>query len=319
VFDNYARTKWKIKRVSWFRSQVFAYKYVIVPAANNKRGNALISGRRVRAKLRRVQRLWFSRAKELVVRGLWLPSPEYNSSLVQDANIKRCLYCRPTNVTFYWPGDTPNLQLCNRKHICPFCFAREAEEVYRRVSAAVQQLGALKLPARVTFRSQTYKLTARNFDPADSASFDGSDSADELRHLLIREYKKYEEIKPALKTETYGSFWRVIVNPVEDGWEIQIRQLFITRPKAKRPVNRAKKSAAIFLQSAPADDFKAVMQLLGQFVYYPNGLLLSYAELVAVFLHARKGIKLISGTGYLYAKIRKGQTKDEPPPLPFIP
>jgi hypothetical protein len=320
VLEQYGLKKWQVKYVSRFSSQMFSYRYVILPAANTRRTPRNFDSKRILSRLSHAQRLWFNMAKALIVRRLWVPTPEFNSLITQHATIKRCLYCRPTNVVFYWPRNEPDLKLCNRKSICPFCAAREAEELYRRVSKVICKQRELNVKAKVFYRCETYTLKARNFDGIDWGNEQIADHAEELRQLLRHERKKYRQIAGQLKKSTLGSFWRIVVNPIAIGWEIQIRQFFIVTPKAKRPVNRAKKSAAIFLQSAPAHEFKAVMKLLGQFVAYPSGMLTAYAEFTAVFLNARRNLRLISGTGCLYAKNRKRKpAQEQPPPLPFIP
>lgn len=317
MFEQYRAQNWKIKAVSWFSSQVFAYRYTISSAVNAKPGTALTPSK-VKSRLKRVHRIWVNRMRELTIRGLWLPSPEYNADIVKQATVKRCMYCRPTNVVFYWDKNQPKLKLCGRRNICPFCYARESEELYRRVCRAIKRFKQLGIPAKATYRCETYKLTAREFSEQDWDFNQISDHAEELHHLLRNERQAFLQLKPEIKKHTFGSFWRVVVNPIDTGWEIQIRQFFITRPKAKRPSKRAKKSAAIFLQSASLSDSKAVKELLGYFVSYPVGLLLSYAEFAAVVLLARAQLKLFFGTGCLYAKTRK---RKPPPPntLPFIP
>jgi len=320
VFEQYCLKRWSVKYVSRFKSQMFAYRYVILPAANTRRPPSNTDSSTIMARLRCAQRLWFNRLKELVSRQLWIPTPEFNSVTSQHATIKRCLYCRPTNVVFYWPRNESHLQLCNRRSICPFCAAREAEEIYRRVSAAVVKYRRLGVKTKVFYRCATYTLTAREFSQTDWDDDHVSDHAAEMRQLLLQERKKYRALAVKLKKSTLGSLWRVVVNPVATGWEIQIRQFFIVTPKAKRPVSRAKKSAAIFLHSAPGGDSKSVLALLGRFVSYPTGLLTSYAEFTAVFLHARRDIRLIAGTGCLYAKNRKKRAaKEQPLPQPFVP
>lgn len=320
MLELYQLKKWRVRYVSRFKSQMFAYRYVILPAANTRRVLNDFSSARILRRLAHAQRLWFNRAKELISRRLWVPTPAFNSVAAQQATIKRCLYCRPTNVVFYLPRNNDTLRLCNRKSICPFCAARQAEELYRRVSRAVRRYKKQGVKVKVFYRSATYTLTARNFDGIDWGDEQIADHANELRQLLLQERQKYLTLVPALKKHTLGSFWRVAVNPTNAGWEIQVRQFFIARPKAQRPVNRAKKSAAIFLQSAPGNDFQAVMRLLGLFVGQPSGLLVSYAEFTAVFLNARRNVRLFSGTGCLYARERKcGGAKEQPPPLPFIP
>lgn len=316
MFEHYRSIKWKIRSVSWFASQKFAYRYVILPATNSRRKHVRLSSRRVKAKLRRAHRMWFNRLRELVLRGLWLPTPDYNATIVKQSSVKRCMYCPPTNVTFYYQSD---LRLCGRRHICPFCFSRESEELYRRVSKAIREMRKRNVAAKIYCRVEKYVVTARDFDARVWTPEQLLDHVDELRHLLILEQARFKKIRRALKQKTFGSLWRVVINPIDSGWEVQIRQLFLTRPKASRPINRAKKSAAIFLQSASVQDFKSCVAVLGEFVSYPSGLLTAYAEFVAVSLRARESLKLLAGTGCLYGKTYR--PKKDPPPesLPFLP
>jgi hypothetical protein len=142
-----------------------------------------------------------------------------------------------------------------------------------------------------------------------------------LRNVLGKEIEKYAMLKKELRKHTYGSLWRVAVNPSDTGWELQIRQFYLTRPKAKRPAKRAQKSAAIFLQSAKISDFDATMSALGEFVSYPQGLLTGYAELTAASLHARNGLRLSNATGCLYRKgrVKRAAAQCVAKTLPFLP
>jgi hypothetical protein len=171
-----------------------------------------------------------------------------------------------------------------------------------------------------TCRIETYTLTAQEFAERGWDAENVFANARELRYLLKAEHKKYSKIRRQLKQHTAGSLWRVVINPVDTGWEIQIRQFFITRPKSKRPANRPKKSSTLFLQSAKITDFKGVMSALGKFLEYPNGLLFSYVELAAAALNARNNLRLNNATGCLYRRGRGKKVRvEEPPPLPFVP
>jgi hypothetical protein len=319
LIDDFKLLRWRIAAVPRFSSQVFAYRYVIIPAANIVRIKSP-TPTLIKARLKRAHIFWFRRVKELISRDLWLPSPAVNSLQSQQASIKRCLYCRPTSITYKWPNGEPNIRLCGRHSFCPFCAARNAEDVYRRVSRFIRKQQNKKKGLVATCRIATYFLPAKDFDAAGWTDENVLAYTKELRILLTAEIAKYKKIRRQLKTHTAGSLWRVVLNPADNGWEVQIRQLFISRPNAKRPVNRAKKSAAIFLQSAKIADFKASMAVLGAFVKYPTGLLLGYVELTAAALNARDGLRLSNGTGCLYRRGRVKKAKEETPdPLPFIP
>jgi hypothetical protein len=319
ALEDFHLRRWRIDAVPRFASQLFAHRYVIIPAANIVRVKTL-TPTLIKARLKRVHKYWFRRVKELVSRDLWVPSPAINSQTVQHASIKRCLYCRPTSITYKWRNNEPNIQLCGRPSICPFCASREAEDLYRRLSQFIRKRNNKKQAFIATCRIATYFLPARDF--AENGWSDESvlSHSKELRLLLQSEIVKYKKIRRQLKTQTIGSLWRVVLNPLNEGWEVQVRQFFITRPNARRPVNRAKKSATIFLQSAKIADFKATMAVLGEFVRYPSGLLLGYVELTAAALNARDKLRLRNGTGCLYKRKRFKKTeKTTPDALPFIP
>ena len=140
-----------------------------------------------------------------------------------------------------------------------------------------------------------------------------------LRKLLIKELHNYKKIRRDLSRDTYGSSWLVVVNPIDAAWEIQIRQLFIARPRARKPVSRAKNSSAIFLQSAKITNINQVIDVAGAFVEYPRGLLTSYAELTATALHARTNLRLYNATGCLYRRNTAKKAEKETRILPDVP
>ncbi len=321
MFDLFYPRRWRVRFVQRFRSQVFAYRHVIIPAVTHKRKFRSLMPASIKRRLWRAHLLWFALIKELACRELWLPSPRYNSLQIKKSSVQRCMYCRPTNLVYYWPKDEVQLRLCGRFSSCPFCAARHAEDLYKRVSRAIKGLQKRGVFAVATCRIETYKVLAKDFEQIGWDINNVYENAGILRNVLQGEQHKYRQLKKQLQAQTFGSLWRVVVNPVDDGWEIQIRQFFITRPKARRPVNRAKKSSAIFLQSAKISDFQATMAALGCFVEYPRGLLASYVELTASVLHARNNLRLSNGTGCLYKRGRVSTPKVEPPPvvIPFIP
>ncbi len=322
MFENFYARRWPVKKVQRFRSQVFAYRHVIIPAANNKRRFLRLTPSSITKRLWRTHLLWFRRIKELACRELWFPSPRYSSLLVKSASVKRCLHCRPTNLVYRWPNDEPALELCGRSSICPFCAARNAEDLYKRVSRALRDLKKRGINAVATVRITQYFVPAKAFETVGWDIENVYKNAGVIRELLKAEQFKYKQIRRQLQRRTYGSLWRVVVNPVDAGWEIQVRQFFIIRPKARRPVTRARKSdSPIFLQSAPVADFSGVMAVLGCFVKYPGGLLTAYAELTAAVFHARNKLRLSNATGCLYkrGRIRKPKVEEVPNFIPYIP
>lgn len=320
MFEDHFPKRWRVRYVQRFTSQIFAYTHVIIPAANNKKQFKSTAPASIKKRSWRAHVMWFHRVKEMVCRELWLPSPSYNNSMTKLSSVQRCMYCRPTHL-LYKDKDNDQLSLCGRYSICPFCYARQAEDLYKRVSRAIKQLQKQGKPIIATCRIETYPLKARDFEQSGWDIENMYRNAGVLRNVLGKEIEKYAMLKKDLRKHTHGSLWRVAVNPSDTGWELQIRQFYLTRPKAKRPAKRARKSAAIFLQSAKISDFDATMSALGEFVSYPQGLLTGYAELTAASLHARNGLRLSNATGCLYRKgrVKRAAAQCVAKTLPFLP
>jgi hypothetical protein len=291
----------------------------MVPAANKTRKSRAVRTRSIIKRLKQSHRNWFMRVKELVLRKLWTPASEYLTEDSQKSAVKRCMYCMPTTVEHEAVRGPVNLRLCGRPDICPFCYGRRAEDLFRRFVRASATLRKTQSKLIVTCRIATYIVPAKKFTEIGWSQENMFDNAGILRRLLTTEIANYKKISRKLARDTEGSAWRIVTNPIDTGWEIQVRQLFITRPRAARPVNRAKKSATIFLQSAKLTDTDAAIDIVGAFVEYPRGLLTSYAELTAAVLHARTGLRLNNATGCLYRRNTKKRIQEEQKFLPDVP
>lgn len=318
MFEDYKMPNWSVARVPRYSSQMFAYRHVIVPAANVKRNPQNPPNAVIKKRAQRAGRYWFKRVQELASRDLWLPSPGYSAIDVQHASVRRCLYCRPSIMVYN--GDA-ELKPCGRPVICPFCAARKAEDLYKRVTRNLRTLKKREKSVIAVCRVDSYPVLARDFSEFGWDKENVIENAQELRAICRAEQQKYKNINRQLKEKTLGSLWQLAINPVDDGWQIQIRQFFLVRPKDRRPVNRAKKSSTIFLQSAKISPSKNVFEVLGKYVEYPAGLLTSYAELTAAALIAKDGLRLNYATGILYrCGIKKmAEESKEARILPFVP
>lgn len=317
--ENWRLRKWRVARVPRFAAHLFAYRFVLVPAANKARRFGAVRTRSLIQRAKQAHRNWLSRIHELFTRSLWSPGSSFLSHDLQLVSVMRCLDCRPTLFQYYWRKNKEIINPCGRFAICPFCYARRAEDLFRRVVRAAATLRKTTSKAIITCRTETYVVTAPNFAAAGWDDACLADNALLVRKALIDEIKKYRKIKRELARKTYGSAWAVVVNPVEAGWEIQIRQLFITTPRARKPVSRAKKSSAIFLQSAKISDIEAATNVAGSFMEYPRGLLFSYVELTAAALHARENLRLYNATGCLYRRNTPKKAEKETRILPDVP
>lgn len=318
MFDDYVMPTWPIAKIPRYASQIFSYRHVIVPAANIQTNPQNPTNELIKKRVQRASRYWFKRVQELANRELWLPTPGYSAIDVQHASVRRCLYCRPSIVTYR--GDI-HVKPCGRPEVCPFCAARKAEDMFKRVSRNLRSLKKRQDNVIAVCRIESYPVYAKDFSTRGWDKENVFKNAKWLQEICIAEQRKYKNINRQLKEKTFGSLWRLVIDPTDDGWQIQIRQFFLVRPKAQRPVNRAKKSAAIFLQSAKIESSKDTLDVLGKYVEYPSGLLVSYAELTAAALLAKTGMRLNYATGVLYRKgrVKKPRTFEEARVLPFVP
>jgi hypothetical protein len=319
VIEDWRLRKWRVARVPRFAAHLFAYRFVLVPAANKTRNSWAVRTRALIKRSRQAHRNWARRLRDLFLRNLWSPASDFLTRDLQLVSVARCLDCRPTIFEYYWPKNKPVIQPCGRFAVCPFCYARRAEDLFRRVIRSVMSVQKTTSKAIITCRIETYVIAAPNF--ADTGWDDATvfKNVPLVRAALISELGKYKKIKRELARKTYGSAWSVVVNPIDAAWEIQIRQLFITTPKARKPVSRAKKSSAIFLQSAKISDINEVVNIAGSFVQYPRGLLSGYVELAATALHARENLRLYNATGCLYRRNTAKKSKEETRILPDVP
>lgn len=318
-FERYSPQDWWVSKIPRHRAQMFSYKYVIQPAANYRRTFAFHTFRVVIKHLFRAYKFWFYRCKDMACRDLWLPTPPDNNPTVLHRAVKHCLYCVPTQVLLHKKFVPISVKPCNQYRICPFCASRFAEDVYRRFVRARKAVLELDPDASVTSRVETYRVKARGFTKDGWAAKTAIIGTRELAAVLRHERDKYQKIAKELSVHTYGAFWNVVVFPREMGWQVEVRQLFITPAKSAKPANRKRKSATLNTATAKLRDYDPAIKLLGVLVGYPGELLTGYAELTAASLNARRCLRLFNGTGQLYRKGRTGAPKEEPPLGPSIP
>lgn len=318
-FERYGLQDWWVSKAPRHRAQDFSYKYVIQPAANYKKQFAFHTFRVMLRHLKRAYAYWFYRCREMACRDLWLPTvPDNNMTVIHNA-VKHCLYCLPSQVLLHKNKKPVQVNPCSQYAICPFCASRQAEEFYRRFMRARKTLIARETPAAVTYRCSTYFVPAKHFTTNGWSQKHAIDGTKQLHEILDRERIKYAQIAKELSTVTKGSFWRVVAYPHEFGWQVEVRQLYLTTPKSRHPFSRPRKSATTFLQSASVMKYKPAVKLLGMFVAYPPTLLTGYVELTAAMLNARRGLRLFNGTGQLYRRGRKRAEKKEVPTAPNVP
>jgi hypothetical protein len=287
---------WRIARVSGRTSNRFAVRYVSFPASNMRRHRHEMKHRRVINMLHRLHRMWFGRVKTLITTRLWVPGDSLARSS-QALTFRRVLNCRPSNV-FFAQGNENKLRPCNRHNFCPFCWARMAALFYRRSKAAINQFrktrDGLVLYCRVIAQevpAPEYLFVGTVEEPDMWRAATGlKDIFESYRELCGRSHKQRQR-------KTVGSCWRLVVNPTEKGWTIELRELFLAKPGQRLPWATCRVARTIHNASTKLDDDGKIQDCLGRFMEYPKGLLVEYPELTATYLRASYGLRMASGTG----------------------
>jgi hypothetical protein len=304
----YRLKTWRVNRVSVRMAHVFSQHFVL-GLTGAKTHDAVVS------RTNTIRQRWAIKLKELAIRALWLPvarlahpdDPDFDFKKFR-LSFQRCLFCRPTYMFFRWKKDVA-LRPCNWAHICPFCYARISTAQYRDVKNKLRALGRHNKDTKliVTCRVATRFITAPEWDPRVGC---GLDVVKQYERLvwgeLQRERNAYNKQTKQLGRKTMGSMWRLAVVPQDNGWLIEARQFFLHAPKTKLPCVRVRGSRVTYIKSLkvaecyeqPDTEF---FYLFGEFNKYPMPLLDGYDELVAAYLRAVHGMRLLAGTGILRA------------------
>jgi hypothetical protein len=320
---NFPRQLWRVLSISRKYHRVFGYKAVIAPLVKvTKRIPAEYSRQTVQARLRRVHKLWTARVSELVARGLWYPCPYDNLTTLQ-LTLVRLINCRPTCCWLKGNrrvgGDLPTkIRPCGRSYFCPFCAARRATKLARRVVRGCQTYG------RNT--PEKYELVYRELQllvPVVGFENHAADESVLRRNLAVlvgplnAAQKALRKAAPAIRRKTLGSLSTIVVNTTDTDFVILVRQLFLVPKGSKNPWVKLRGAKTITLSRTSIMPRAAVSKLLAKFSAYPVGLLCGYPEFTAVVLHARHARRLLFATGVLKQEkeVRRAQkTKIASPP-----
>lgn len=309
---------WKFFLVYRGASYLFSYRHVLAPAANRDRPVVSTEQSVLYRQLHKLQRLWSTRVKTLVANNLWTFGAR---DLLESIHfsVRRRIFCTPENVKLvnkYYRGRP-----CSEYHVCPFCFARRSRWLYKKAAKFLKDKTSGQ-------RSRFYAVTrvSKYFVPANGFSDthcwpDGAKQAavKRIRNRLRQEQKKYKDYVRTLRYNTVGSAWCVVVNPVTDGWDVEVRQLSITVAHYRNSFIRLQKAKTALLAKTKLDAADAWDTVLGPFVAYPKGLLYEYDEMAAVALQARYDLRLFKTTGCLAGKRPNGQNGRRRQPDPESP
>lgn len=289
---------WRIVNVSTRTAQRFAIRHALYPASGKRRHDHEMQHNFVIRMVHRLHGLWFRRVKDLVTNQLWVPGNVDASRSSRLITLRRVLNCRPTAVFFKY-GNSGLIRPCKHHKFCPFCWGRIAAFMYRRIKTRIRAARKTNDGLILTCRVVSLFVPAGDFNSAAGLTLDEVSSyAKTLRTVFTRQRQQYRGLVKQLQRKTVGSTWRVLADPQENGWNIEVRQLLLVKPgKRALPWIKVRGAQTVFLASAKVSDDEALYPLIGRFMGYPAGLLTSYAELTAAYLHAGYGLRLVSGTG----------------------
>ena len=276
-----------------------AIRHVLYPSSACERHEDEMQHKPVIKMLHRVHRMWFSRIKELLVNNFWAPGHDGAISS-QLFTFRRVLHCRPSAV-YYAGGNDSLIRPCKHHRFCPFCWGRVGALCYRRFRQRVRTAQKLKGDLILVSRALTYTLPAPTpLTEMTEPEFITAGAA-ALRKALEQQKQECTALAKQLQRNTEGSAWRIVVDPQDDGWAIEIRQLLLAQPKKRLPLVQRREAKSAYYISTKLTNDDRVEEAIGRFIQYPSGLLTAPVAVTAAYLHASYALRLASGTGSLRA------------------
>lgn len=305
--------------------------YGLVPTARNKFPRSLA---RVRKAVKRYRKQWLHVLEQLCLHELWSPvsgisfdsrGDTFDESKF-DFAFGLCTRCLPLCVK--WQESRKSLLRrkrakkrkinahiipCRKTHFCPACFGSLSEQQYRHVKQVVNTLNRKGTPITVTSRvTSVFVPAATGFDPAFEQQAYLTANVLRLREAIAEAKASRQKLHKRLQRNTLGSYWRLIAVPVENGWRLETRWLFITSLHRQPPMDDVPNSVvesehvvhlperlrwATRLTESDADEL--LVDALLPFAKYPRELLTGNIDLIAAWLNALVRTRLLCGTGLL--------------------
>lgn len=277
-----------------------------------------------RKTLNHVRELWLQRLWNLGQHELWLYqrglSPEPHE--IDPARLLRAfeLYadCRPRCVVYMPPPEwvkEKEHKPCNRSNFCPHCWAALVARQTQRIKQLINAYIAHRADARLTITTQISEYFFSSCGIGGTSFSTPEERHTAILHLRqqIERCRKYlDSTRKAVYRNTFAAAWRIVIEPVEDGWTIQIRQLFLTTEKQTPPTGKPRWARTVLRKSATAEaghswkQRKSDLTMDGEiydriieFGSYPLGWLTNDIELTAIYLNAAAATKLLGGSGKL--------------------
>jgi len=270
---------------------------------------------------RRVQ--FLTRAYELakydkyfLVRGI-IPNQHYFDAQRAIGAFELCASCCPT-VMIYPPAlqNVRKFKSCGHSNFCPSCWCAVAMRQYQQMRLVINAF----LRQGAAGRIYVTPYITEQFVPAPRISSTNHASADDAAEALLiiqRETQRYKRLiqqrsrQLRIHRNTVAAYWRLVPIPVDGGWRLQFRQLFVSLPEQKSPVERINfrgtkilKHKRLLLsggknwQERWLDETENKLDtLMLSFLRYPSELLTEDIDLTAAALNATAKQRMIGGYG----------------------
>jgi hypothetical protein len=315
------------KRIDWGYRIIASRKrasYVVALACTYLKGQEPTI-KNVRTCVNNIRKLWIERLWELGRHELWmyqrglLPDPiAINPDKILQA-FKLYSGCRPRCIVYMPPQEEWQKHIkykpCNKSNFCPHCWASVSARQTQRVRQIINAhlAGNYKANLRLDLH-----ITERFLSSGDIGGLNFSEPADRyqalvrLRNELSACKRHLKKLVQRTRRNTLASVWRNVVIPEEQGWRVQLRQLFLTESPYMPPLDvqrgyRTAKHTIVPIIGGhswkerrtvlPMDD--DIYTALIAFNDYPTQLLTEDIELTAIYLNAAAKERMLGGTGKL--------------------
>lgn len=213
-----------------------------------------------------------------------------------------CCWCRPPGVIYPPKTQKKKIKSCGHYNYCPACWARVVEHQFRQyeklieVMSAANQLSRLYATTHITEQFVPF-IEIDPYEHADDAAYS---RAIEMISRELGRYKRHLNKRwKQINRKTAASLWRLVPIAADNGWRIQLRQLFLTMPGVKPPVATIRGAQTVFkdtvlLTNAVSDE--AILSFIA-FSMYPEEHLKEDLDLTSASLNAMAGQNMLGGGG----------------------
>jgi hypothetical protein len=218
------------------------------------------------------------------------------------AAFELCCYCRPPGLIYPPKSQKKKGRSCGYYNHCPACWARVVEHQFRqyeRFIAALTRANSLSRIYATTHITEQF-VPFVEIDPLHFANIETFNFAVQRISAEIGRYKHHlDRRRRNTHRKTEASLWRIVPVAAENGWRMQLRQLFLTMPGVEPPTSvirlaRTMQNKTVLLTDSVNSD--AVISFI-DFSSYPEEHLKEDLDLTAASLNAMASQHMLGGGG----------------------